>query len=292
MGVLALCVLSNIALVLCFKLYPRYGVDTFTAIVLNYWISTALGSLMLGHIPLFTHVPFDFPWMYAAVALGILFITGFTVIGLSVRYVGMAITSTMQKMSLLLSTSFALIFYHEPAGILKVSGILLSIVAVVMVTYHKTSGQKAFVQLLPFLVLPLGALLFSGAIESILYYVQAESLVVHGNVAFTTYAFGIAGIIGAVILIIRVILKQHRVTWRDVAGSIALGTPNFFSIYLILVLLKLGFPGSVLYPVLDIIILILSAIIGLVVFRERLNRINIAGLVIALLAIILVSMAL
>ena len=95
--------------------------------------------------------------------------------------------------------------------------------------------------------------------------------------------------IGTIRVVLRHIQGVHRITWRDVLGGIALGLPNFFTIYLILSLLHLGFNGSVLYPVLNILVLALSAVTGLVLFRERLSRINMIGISLAFVAILLIS---
>jgi drug/metabolite transporter (DMT)-like permease len=291
MMILVLCILANVALVVCFKLFPRFGVDTFTAIVLNYWVSMILGCLMLGYIPLIEHPIADLTWTGFAAFLGIIFTAGFYIIGRSVRFVGMTITAAMQKMSLLIPTTYALIIYDEPWTFLKLLGIALAIVAIVLVTRKEDIRLRDVRKLLPYLILPFGALVFSGIIETVLYYIQIEGLAIHGDIAFTTYAFSVAAVLGTLVLAYRWVAGLHRITWRDVCAGFVLGMPNFYSIYLILVLLSLGYGGSTLYPVLNILILSASALTGLVLFRERLSTINIVGLVIALGAILLVSLS-
>ena len=283
-----LCLLTNLSLGICFKLFPRYRVDTFSAIVLNYWVSLILGSVMIGHIPLLRHLPASYPWTTFAMINGVLFIIGFTIIGISVKKAGMAITTTMQKMSLLLPTTYALLFFHETAGVIKLFGILGCLAAIVLITFkEKTDTAERSSPAL--ILLPLGALLMSGLIETILYHVQAEHLTVHGELAFTAYGFGTAALLGAVILLYRLFSGQYRLTKRDILAGIILGVPNFFSIYLILILLKSGYSGSDFYPIMNTLILALSVLIGLFVFREKLNRVNVIGLIIAGVAILLVS---
>lgn len=289
MVILILCVLSQVSLAVCFKLFARLGIDTFTAIVINYWVSASLGSLILGYVPLVHHDPEVAPWTWYAVAIGCLFVIGFTTIGQSIRYVGMTITMAMQKMSLLIPTAYALIGYQEHAGPMKLTGIGLSIAAILLVTRPDKTDHRSLRKILPWLIFPFGALIFSGMIESILYHVQAEGLAIHGNIAFTAYGFSVAAFLGTIALIFRAVTSKYSISGKDILGGVLLGTPNFFSIYLILVLLKHDFPGSVLYPVLNILILILSAIIGLFLFRETLRKANLFGIVIAVLAIIFVS---
>ena len=290
MFLLGIAVIANLLLAVCFKLYARTGVDPFTAIVINYWTSVVIGCAIAGHIPLLSYDPALVPWATYGIALGCLFVIGFTVIAFSIRYAGIAITTAMQKMSLMISVSYAVIFFGEPFGLLKITGVILAIVGIWMVT-HSDIKSVPWRQRIRILILPLGTLLFNGVIESVLYHVHAHHLAIHGDIVFTTYAFSIAACVGTIVVLYRHVAGKHRMTMRDVIGGLALGIPNFFTIYLILVLLHNGFAGSVLYPVLNILVLAFSAIIGLYLFREKLSKVNIAGITIALIAILLISLA-
>lgn len=283
-------VLANLIIAICFKLFDRFNVDRFTAIVVNYWASLLIGSALSGQVPLFTYSVIADKWTLFAIILSVLFVGGFTITAFSVRYVGMAITTAMQKMSLLISAFYAVLFFHEPLGILKLIGLLLAIVAVILIT-RNTQGGITRSQLLHFFFLPLGTLIFSGLIESILYYVHAHQLAIEGDLAFVTYGFSAAACIGTIVIAYRSVRGTHRITKQDILGGLALGIPNFFTIYLILTLLSHGFPGSVLYPVLNILVLALTAVTGLFLFKEKLSKINIAGLLVALLAILLISLS-
>jgi multidrug transporter EmrE-like cation transporter len=71
-----------------------------------------------------------------------------------------------------------------------------------------------------------------------------------------------------------------------------LGVPNFFTIYLILALLESGFPGSVLYPLLNVLVLVVTVLTGYFVFKETLSRVNVIGIMIAIAVIALMSLTL
>jgi drug/metabolite transporter (DMT)-like permease len=290
MILLAAAILANLVIAVCFKLFKRMDVDHFTAIVVNYWASAILGSVLGGHVPLLSYDPAMVEWIPFAIALSAFFIIGFTVTALSVRYAGMAVTTAMQRMSLLVSASYALVFFGEAFDIYKLGGMILAIVAIILITRSERNfeSDKHPVRLL---LLPIGTLLFSGIIESVLYHVHAKRLAIHGDIVFTTYAFSVAACVGTLIVIFRAVKGLHNVTKNDLIGGLALGIPNFFTIYLILTLLNNGFPGSVLYPVLNILVLTLTAIVGLTFFREKLSKGKVIGIGIALLAILLISIS-
>ena len=290
MIILGAAVLANLIIAVCFKLFDRMRVDHFTAIIINYWASGLLGSIIAGHIPLISYAAGSVHWTYFGLVLGVCFVGGFTVTALSIRYTGMAVTSAMQRMSLLMSAGYAVLVFHEPFGILKMSGMLLAVIAILMITRREKSSVSR-IQHLRFLLLPIGTLVLSGIIETVLYYVHAKKLAIHGDIVFSTYAFSIAACIGGIIVLARAITGAHKISWRDLAGGIVLGVPNFFTIYLILTLLQDGFPGSVLYPVLNILVLAFTAVTGLFLFREKLKKMNVIGIVFALLAILLISLS-
>ena len=143
----------------------------------------------------------------------------------------------------------------------------------------------------PYVVFPILTLLMSGMIEIILYYVQVTGLSLDQDAELTTFAFSVAGMIGAVIVGWLYLTKRVKFQWKDYAWGVALGLPNFFSIYLILVMLKQGLEGSVLFPVLNISTLILTSVVGLMAFKEKLRTINLIGIGLAILAILSIMLA-
>jgi drug/metabolite transporter (DMT)-like permease len=291
MLLLTVAVLANLAIVVCFKLFPRHGVDTFSAIIVNYLASAALGSLWAGEIPLMEYATSGHTWTYYGYVLGFMFLFGFTIIAYSVRYTGVAITTAMQKMSLLVSVSYAVLHFHEPFGVLKSAGMVLAVIAIILITgVHK---QKVFAKdTWHLFALPLGALLFSGIVESVLYDLHARDTAEHGDIAFTTFAFSVAASLGIPVVIYRAAAGHHVFNRKDVLWGLLLGIPNYFTIYLILALLASGFPGSVLYPLLNVLVLVVSALTGYFVFKEKLNKVKIIGIVIAIVVITLMSLTL
>lgn len=289
MSFLLLCaILANLIIAVCFKLFDRYKVDVFTAIITNYWASAILGSIISNEIPLIKYAPGEATWTYFGIALGFCFVVGFTVTAISIRYAGMAITTAMQRMSLLLSSGYAVIFFGESLPILKIIGMALAVAAIIMITRSDKENIPRSRQI-RYLLFPILALLASGIIETVLYHVHAKELNAHGDDVFSTYGFSLAACLGTIVVLFRQFKGLHKVNWRDIVGGIALGVPNFFTIYLILALLNKGMPGSVLYPVLNILVLLLTAITGLYLFKEKLKRVNLIGIGVALLAILLIS---
>lgn len=284
------CVLAATSIGICFKLFPLWKIDTFHAIVINYTTCLLLGLLFdPGRNELLSWETFHQPWFKFDILLGILFITGFTLTAYAVLQLGITLTVLMQKMSILLTVSFAVLIFRENISMLEGLGLLMALIAIVTINLKPDKSKKISARKRWLL---LGSvLLLSAMIEIVLFYVQKMKIVTDQHMLFTSIGFGIAALIGWIIIFIKRFDKKTRLTWKDIAAGITLGLPNYFSIYLILVMLHNGWKGSILYPMLNVSILLLSTILALIIFHEKLRRANWIGVVCSILAILLISYA-
>lgn len=282
------CVLVSASIGVLFKLFPRWRVNTFNAIVVNYTLCLALGVALDPTV----RWPFEAgvrqaPWFTLDLLVGVLFITGFNLTALAVRQAGMTLTTLMQKMSILLTVAFTLLLFGEPAGTAKITGLAVALVAIFLVNRPRP-GMLATMQRRQLIELFLVWLIAAG-VEMVLYVADRTGIVGERHMAFTTHGFGVAGIIGWTIILFRLAGGQPLPSRRDVLGGLLLGAPNFFSIYLLLHMLNEGWAGSIMYPLVNVTVLVLSALIALLAFRERLSRVNWVGIGLAILAIGLIA---
>ena len=284
------CLLVTISIGICFKLFGRWKVNIFNAIVINYTVCLLLGSFLDpdGFFP-FSPQNIHTPWFKFDILLGILFISGFNLTAIAIQKAGITLTTMMQRMSLITTVSFTVVVFHERFGWLAFSGVLLALMAIIAINQGgpSLSFQKPGKNT-PLLFL---VLLLSSAIEIILFYVEKSGLVGNQQMAFTTHGFGCAAIIGWIIIGWFWIKRRSNIAQKDLFAGILLGIPNYFSIYLMLVMLNQGWKGSVMYPMLNVSVLLLSTIIAVLAFREKLNRLNWIGIGLATLSILTIAYA-
>lgn len=281
---LAICILASTIISLIFKGFQIYGVRNLPAIVVNYFVCVICGSLFQGEFPLSTDI-FSQDWIWLAFILGFIFIGGFNLNALSVQRAGIAVTSVVQRISLILSVVFAIFFFKEPIDVTKGIGILLGIAAVFLTVKFESDGSKKRNNW----ILPIGVFLLAGLIE-ILLTVAQRFYQADGNVTFTVTLFCWAGILGLVFALLKPPADgSSRFTRRDILGGIALGIPNFFSIHLILVALGQGLDAATVFPVLNVATIVLSAIAALLLFREQLSPKQWLGVAVATFAILLIT---
>lgn len=295
---LLFCILASTFISLLFKLFGRYGVRNLPAIVVNYFVCVICGSLFEGRW-LVTRAIFDAPWIWLALGLGFFFIGGFNLNATSVQRAGIAVTSVVQRISLLISVAFAVLYLHDPLSLKQGLGIALGVLSVFLVVRLKSSesleveSQESEVagggSATATWLLPLAVFLVAGAIESGLTLAQRN----YGGGESATYTVTLflwAGVLGLVFSLVRPVpAGEARFTQRDIIGGIALGIPNFFSIYLILVALEGGLEPAMVFPVLNVATIVLGTLAAVLFFEERLSLKQWAGVAVAVVAIGLIT---
>jgi drug/metabolite transporter (DMT)-like permease len=107
---------------------------------------------------------------------------------------------------------------------------------------------------------------------------------------FVIWIFQVAAILGTIILIIQLILKQQKFALKNIIAGVCLGVPNYFSMYyLVKALADSGLQSSVVFPINNVAIVIASAISGIVLFTEKLTKLQIAGILLACISIVILA---
>ncbi len=284
-------IISSTIIVLVFKAYERFDIDNFQAIVINYLTCVVVGSLLIGDFPVeagFTQKA----WFPVALILGLMFISTFYAVALTVQKFGVAVAVVLQKMAIIISVVFAIWMYDESITTLKIIGIILALVAVILTNIPaKSEERKLQTWGLLALFVPAYVFFVSGAIESLLLYTERSLLAGEGSIRFTIFLFGTAAVIGLAFLIFNVIRGKNKIGGKHILAGIVLGVPNFFSIYFLLLVLGQGIDGSTIFPINNISIIVLAAALAWMIFKEKLSLINVGGVIVAVFSIILMAIS-
>jgi drug/metabolite transporter (DMT)-like permease len=284
---LIISILCSSVIFVIFKLFPKYGINTFHAIVFNYFTAFTCGILLFGK---------DWNpkaietgnWPYFAVLSAILFISLFIVMGISSQRNGVALTSIAGKMSMGLSMLFMIGLYSEPLSFLKIIGILLAFLGVFLVSFAKSTDEKSSNSSWLLVLLFVG----SAILDVVLNYVQKYEFEHIPASLFSAFGFGLAGIIGLSILIVQIARKKATFELKNIFAGIVLGIPNYFSIYLLILSYKsTGWTDSTVLAIMNVSTVLISAVIGFIAFRENVTFQKIIGLLAAVSAIILLYFA-
>jgi drug/metabolite transporter (DMT)-like permease len=204
--------------------------------------------------------------------------------GISSLKNGIGSTSIAAKMSMALSMAIMIMLYNEPFSSLKLIGIILALIGVVLVSLEKSKNTSSEKSLWMLVVIFFGSVL----LDVLLNYTQRYLLNDLSSSLYTAFGFGIAGLIGILVLLFQ--KKLNQITWKNIVAGIILGIPNFFSIYLLLLAYQNApLNDSDIVAIINISIVSLSTFIGIIFFNEKFTLQKIMGLTAVLIAIFLIS---
>lgn len=281
---LLLSIISSTAIAVIFKLMDRQKVALLPVIVLNYFAAFVAGFMLFKGTPNLDYI-LSSNWLYIAIVIGSLLIIGFYLIGYTTQKAGIAITTIANKMSVIIPISFSIFYFSEAMSFLKALGIILALFSVLMAVYKKKQVEKSRFSLLPIIMF-----LVVGIIDAAVKLAQHSYVSEEDVSLFTSLSFGLAGIIGITSMAV-----QNK-EWKSFVNSwvwiygILIGLANFGSIYfLILALNHSGLDSSIVYGVNNMGIILISIGLAVAFFTEKLSKVNLVGVVLALIAVVILT---
>lgn len=284
---LLLSILTSTSLIVILRLYDKWKVNSSFGIVFNYFFCVITGLFFVDDFNLFSKIPSwnGFPYV---LILGIAFILIFQIVGKATLISGVATTSIAMKLSFVIPAIFAVWLYGDSLSTIKICGIACAILSVFLISYEKsktTDTENNTITnrriLYPFLIF-----VMCGLCDATFNHIQKKFIPAGWDHQVTITVFLIAAIVG----IAMNAHKKELYQWKNVTAGIALGIPNYFSLYFLLKTLKtLPMESSTIFPINNLGIVCLSALSGYILFHEKFSRQKIAGIILAIASIIIIG---
>ncbi len=279
--VLSICCSVTVSVML--KLAKRYHIDVYQAVTWNYSMAVFLSWLFLhpklqnlSQAPIFTY-------SLLALLLPVLFV----ILATSVRLSGIVRTDIAQRLSLFIPIIAAFLLFDEKINTLKLIGIILGFTAIICSipwqekTRNRRTGGSAWVYLL---------IVFTGmGIIDVLF----KQIAAFKSISYSTSLFIIfvlAFIFALIGLLFQVLTKRMRFSWPHIFIGWVLGIANFGNILFYLKALNaLSNHPSTVFSAMNIGVIVVGALTGLIIFKERLSLLNKIGIAIAIIAVIVIT---
>ncbi len=282
MYLIALAICCSVLVSVLLKLARRYDVDVGQAVAWNYVAASALTAWVF-HPSLDALSRPDAPWL-GFVGLGLLLPLIFLALGTSIRYAGIVRSDAAQRLSLVVSLLAAFLLFGESARPVKLAGIGLGLVALACMVWRSDVGEseRRDAWLWPLTV-------FAG-------FAAIDILFKHVARAGTPFAaslqamFALALAVSFAIQLGRRVAGKTRFTLRNALAGLLLGLANFGNIvFYVRAHQALADRPSLVFAAMNLGVVALGALVGTLVFRERLSRLNLAGVALAVIAIALAT---
>jgi len=275
---LALAVVLGAGIYWVFKYAGGRQLDLFSVIMLNYPVCVLIGSL---HI--FFSIGFDafgLPTILWSAGIAFLFITMFNLMAELTKKEGVATSSIVSRVSMILPTLFFFGVHGHAMSLFNWAGLLLALVAVFLLNFKASGGSLVG-------WLPLIVFIGYGAVDIVLKL--AETQLGHEEGSFhllSTGTFLFAGVYG----LIYKGFKGIKMDKKHVGTGVFLGLINYYAILFFLYALnKSSFSAAVIFPLNGILILTLATLGSIFIFKEKVSLQKLIALGLAVGAIVLLS---
>lgn len=282
-------IISNTLLFLAFRSYTIFKIDNLQAIVVNYYVCVITGLIFIGEPTILLTVDFGASWSWFALLMGLLLVIGFYAASLTTQLLGISVTSVSSKMSMVFPILFSLIYMKiesKSFSVVNYSGMVLAVISIYLSSIRKTSagdrkGSKLYLLILPFVVFAVG-----GMIDICINYSNHKLLTGENEKVFPVLLFACAALIGTFFLI----FQKKKFELKNIVGGIYLGIPNYFALFFVLKALTVfQNNGAVFFPIYNVGIILLSSFTAMIIFKEKLSKINFLGLGLSVVSLFFLS---
>jgi len=284
---LILAILFSSGVFVTMRFFKRFELDNHQALMWNYVFATVTGFLICNRFDTIPELVSE-PWFGLSIITGFWFIFTYLLMTVSTQLSGVTITSLSSKLSVVLPTLAGVVIFHEHLNPKVATGIVLALVALVLVVGRKSDSSDKIQR--ASWVLPI--LIFFGTGTGDILMKLNEQRNMGDNMGFMiAFIYLIAMVFGIILVAYDLIRGKSKWQNKSILGGIALGIINFFSTFCIFYAMRY-FDNVVLFPIYNIGVVCLTALIGWLLFKEKLTWKNYLGLAIAIIAVILITVKL
>ncbi|WLP94653.1 EamA/RhaT family transporter [Psychrobacter sp. M13] len=287
---LTLAVLCSVAVSVLLKVLRQRDIDIRQTIVAGYPVAFLLTLFLLK--PEVSAIDgLGGAWLII-IALGILLPLVFMILGRAIEAVGMVATDAAQRLSLIIPIIAAFLLFGEVLTGTRIFGLLLGVLALGALVYRPTqtmanthdnttvSKHALYTPLWLF-----GVWIGYGTID-ILFKQVAKQGAAFPLTLFVS--FGLAGLL----LFIYLLITRVRWQGKALAAGLLLGALNMGNIYAYVRAHQvLSESPSIVFTGMNVGVITVATLIGVGVFKEHLNRINMLGIVLAISCVAVLFLA-
>ena len=285
---LILSIVSSTCLLVILKSFYFWKINTLHGIIFNYFTAASLSFLVAPDSIINNYHELRSLW-YVAGSIGFLFIIVFFITGKTTQQLGVGVASIASKMSMVIPIAAGLVLYNETMGLQKMTGILLAIPAVVLVSFPSVKQEGVQFKVSD-IWLPVILFFGAGFVDTAIKYAQHTFMNDDNRQLVIMAIFASAGAFGLIRLLYEVFFLKRKLLWRSIGGGVLLGTTNYLSLYFLLKCLEdPSSESSTVFAYVNIGVVITSFLTGLILFAEKLERNKVIGVLLSLIAIAVLS---
>jgi drug/metabolite transporter (DMT)-like permease len=272
----------SVTVAVLLKLARRYKINVLQAVMWNYLAAILLSMLFFKpQLHDLSGAPSQI-----SLALGILLPLLFLVLAVSVRNIGIVKTDIAQRLSLFIPIIASIFIFKEQFDNYKIAGLAIGFLAIVLTLVRKTSTNAA-----PYaFVYPLLVFVGFGLID-----VLFKKLALDITIPYTTallVIFCISFVVALLILTYLVLIKKQKIQLINFICGMVLGTFNFGNILFYMKAHRaMAANPSTVFAAMNMGVIVAGSLIGILIFKEKVSKLNYLGIALALAAILFITLS-
>lgn len=274
---LILAIAASALVSIVMRLSSRFSRNALPMLASNY-VMCSVAAVFLAGNPIPTGEGSGLAMLLGSVC-GVLYLLGFVLLNWNIRRSGVVLPATFQKLGVIVPTLAAITIFGETPRWTQLLGIGVAVFAIVFMQ-PGAKAEKAGKVYLPGLL----CLMLCGGMSDVMSKVFEQ----WGNSAhanhFLVFTFGVALVLCALLCAV----KKQLPTLGDVLCGFALGIPNYMSARFLLWALR-DVPAVVVYPTFSVGTIIVVTLVGVLAFREKLEKRKLVSLGLILGALVLLN---
>jgi drug/metabolite transporter (DMT)-like permease len=276
---LILSILCSVTVGIIFKVASRYNITITQVVAFNYTFALLLCYLFFK--PDLNVVGPSANWP-VYIALSVLLPSIFLMLAASIRFMGIVKTDAAQRLSLFIPILAAWFIFGEQFNLYKLIGLAIGFPAIILIFCKPdaNTGNKWHYPALVLLGFGIIDVLFKQVVGSAVPYTTSLFIVFCGALA-----------VAACIVLYQVIIGKNKPALINLAFGALVGIFNFGNILFYLLAHKeFSDNPSTVFASMNMGVIVVGSLAGILIFKEKLNRLNYMGILMALLAIVFVTL--
>lgn len=306
---LGFAVLCSVAIGMVFKHAGRQELDRIALLTVNYAAAVAVagGLLALGGREVDGGLALSGGLLTLGVSTGVVLIAGFFVLAWATEVAGMSLAIGVMRVSVVVPFLASWLVWGEVPTVAQSFGMGLAMGAFFLLAHRRSAptpvpagvssanddpgSAPSIPSTVDWYATGVLALTFcsGGAVDVLMKAFEEGHGTTNSRVLFLLLAFGVAFLVGAVIVLQRGVRRGTWPTRQTFAWGVVLGIVNYGSLEFLLRAIR-ELPGPFVFPANNIAIMVLAALIGVTAWGEYLSRPNRIGLVMASIALVLLGL--
>jgi len=274
---LILAIISSALVSVVMRVSEKYARNSISMLAANYVMCSAAAAFLAGGL-----IPTG-EGSALTIGLGsvcgVLYLLGFVTLQWNIRRNGVVLPATFQKLGVLVPTLAAITVFGETPRVTQLIGIAAAVFAILFMQPGAREGEKKDRSLWGLI-----ALLLCGGMSD----VMSKVFQTWGNAAHANYFLVFTFVVALILCVILAIVKKQSLSLPDVVCGLCLGVPNYMSARFLLWALN-DLPAVVVYPTFSVGTIIAVSLVGVLAFREKLERRKLIAIGIILGALVLLN---